>query len=447
MSPAYVSGDANSNGRIDLTETWIYEASGTAITGNYTNTGTANGSYTDSSSHARTVTATDNDSYFGANPQLSLTKSANPTIYSYPGQVIVYTFVVKNTGNVTLSGPFNVTDDKLGTFQCGTATSLAPGASITCTKSYTIQASDIAAANVTSLPTALPATAAYGAWPQGTKSTINITLSGLDPASGVPNGVYAGWCIQAPVTGQLHNQPATLYSSIGGQLPADAAGLPWNKINYVLNHKIRAAYKSDVEFHQDIQTAIWALLGDTPYWGVNEEARQMITEANAHPDYVPGNGDVVAVLVYSDGMSKANPNSSIQEVIVEMTARSITNKATATGKFGTTPVTSNQAQATINQVPPTGKIAPTNTTCQQFRDGTSGDLLDEWYLVKSNKINSIAPGVFFYYSKITAPASSFTLQVRQSNTRSWRPDQDPGSRASDRLECKLHEAADGNGNV
>ena len=76
-------------------------------------------------------------------PALSLTKSANPTIYSYPGQVIIYTYVVKNTGNVTLSGPFNITDNKLGSFQCGTATSLAPGASITCTKSYTIKTTDV----------------------------------------------------------------------------------------------------------------------------------------------------------------------------------------------------------------------------------------------------------------------------------------------------------------
>jgi hypothetical protein len=71
-------------------------------------------------------------------------------------------------------------------------------------------------------------------------------------------------------------------------------------------------------------------------------------------------------------------------------------------------------------VPPTGKITPTQTTCEQFRDGTNGDLTDELYTVKGTQINSIAPGVFFYYSKITAPASSFTLEVRQTQTLNWR---------------------------
>jgi hypothetical protein len=250
VTPAYISGDTNSNNKLDLTETWIFEASGTAITGNYSNTGTASGSYTDTAGHSRTDTETDTSSYFGASPQLRLTKSANPTIFSYAGQVIVYTYVVQNTGNVTLSGPFNINDNKLGTFQCGTATSLAPGASISCTRNYTIQATDI----------------------------------------------------------------------------------------------------------------------------------------------------------------KPLPNS-------------ITNTATATGRYGTMNVTSNQAQATINQVAASGRITPTQTTCQQFRDGTSGDLTDEFYNIQSNKINSIAPGVFFYYSKITAPAGSFTFQVQQSNTSTlnWGP--------------------------
>ena len=55
-----------------------------------------------------------------------------------------------------------------------------------------------------------------------------------------------------------------------------------------------------------------------------------------------------------------------------------------------------------------------------FADRSNGDLLDELYNVKANKINSIAPGVFFYYSRITAPASSFTVQVAQSDILAWK---------------------------
>ena len=41
VTPAYVSGDSNGDGMLEPTETWIFEAPGTAITGPYSNTGTA----------------------------------------------------------------------------------------------------------------------------------------------------------------------------------------------------------------------------------------------------------------------------------------------------------------------------------------------------------------------------------------------------------------------
>ncbi len=74
VTPVFVSGDTNSNGKLDLTETWIYEASGTAITGNYSNTGTAYGDFTDGAGNVESDTATDGSSYFGADPQISIVK-------------------------------------------------------------------------------------------------------------------------------------------------------------------------------------------------------------------------------------------------------------------------------------------------------------------------------------------------------------------------------------
>ena len=67
----------------------------------------------------------------------------------------------------------------------------------------------------------------------------------------------------------------------------------------------------------------------------------------------------------------------------------------------------------------TAKIAPTATTCQQFRDGSAGDLTDLFYNVKSQKVNNVCPGVFFYYSKVTAPSGAFTIEVTQSNDKGW----------------------------
>jgi hypothetical protein len=68
-----------------------------------------------------------------------------------------------------------------------------------------------------------------------------------------------------------------------------------------------------------------------------------------------------------------------------------------------------------------GKIAPTATTCQDFTGGTSGDLTQILYGVKGNKINNVAPGVLFYYSRVTAPASSFTIQIVQTKNNATFP--------------------------
>src|SRR5262249_38686039 len=58
------------------------------------------------------------------------------------GQVISYTYVVTNTGNVTLLGQVSVTDDKVSVI-CPPSTVLAPGASTTCTASHSITQVDL----------------------------------------------------------------------------------------------------------------------------------------------------------------------------------------------------------------------------------------------------------------------------------------------------------------
>src|SRR5262249_27930830 len=105
---------------------------------------------------------------------LTVTKSANTGTYFYAGQVIVYTYVIRNASTtVSYSGPFSITDDKLGTFQCSSAVLLAPGASTSCTYNYTIQPSDLG--TVSALPSGVVATVYTGAWLQGVMSTQDTT--------------------------------------------------------------------------------------------------------------------------------------------------------------------------------------------------------------------------------------------------------------------------------
>jgi len=73
---------------------------------------------------------------------LTLTKTADPSTFTAPGQIITYTYTVKNAGNLTVTS-ISVTDDKIaGAVPC-TPSTLAPGASATCTASYTITPADV----------------------------------------------------------------------------------------------------------------------------------------------------------------------------------------------------------------------------------------------------------------------------------------------------------------
>jgi len=111
--------------------------------GTMTNTATATAGAITSPSASATIIATQL-------PQLNLQKTPSPTIAFNQGEVVTYTYTLKNTGNVTLNGPFSVTDDLLSVVNCAGATSpLAPGATTSCTGSYSTTNANINAGFVT----------------------------------------------------------------------------------------------------------------------------------------------------------------------------------------------------------------------------------------------------------------------------------------------------------
>jgi uncharacterized repeat protein (TIGR01451 family) len=109
--------------------------------GSVTNTAVATakdeaGSDVDSNQDSATVTADQNKT-------LILDKSASPMNYSSVGESIQYTYQLKNNGNVALSGPFSVSDDK-ATVSCPEEpASLSPSSSLTCTATYVITEEDL----------------------------------------------------------------------------------------------------------------------------------------------------------------------------------------------------------------------------------------------------------------------------------------------------------------
>src|SRR4029079_8004695 len=86
-------------------------------------------------------------------PQFALHKSASPASYSTVGQQLSYTYVLTNTSNVTLSGPFTVADDNT-TVDCPATASLAPGQVLPCTAAYTVTQADLDAGVVINHATA-----------------------------------------------------------------------------------------------------------------------------------------------------------------------------------------------------------------------------------------------------------------------------------------------------
>ena len=110
------------------------------MTGQQTNLGAATGQAVDNNGDpvGDPVSATDTGNYFGAAPAITLDKQVNnqdeptaPGLFVPVGQPVTFTYIVTNTGNVTLE-PVTVDDDILGPITCP-ETSLAPDTSETCT--------------------------------------------------------------------------------------------------------------------------------------------------------------------------------------------------------------------------------------------------------------------------------------------------------------------------
>jgi uncharacterized repeat protein (TIGR01451 family) len=85
-------------------------------------------------------------------PAISLDKTGSPASFTGPEETITYSYTVTNTGNIPLSGPVTVTDDKVDV-TCPSG-GLDVGASMDCSASYTTTLEDVAAGSVTNNATA-----------------------------------------------------------------------------------------------------------------------------------------------------------------------------------------------------------------------------------------------------------------------------------------------------
>ena len=128
FDPTFTGGDSNSNGLLDLGETWTYSAASIVTAGQYLNVGTASGKVADT---GQTASDSDPANYFGAAPAIDVEKLVNgvdsiPTLSV--GGTVLFNYTVKNTGNIALSNvavvddngtPGNIGDDFDATYTGG----------------------------------------------------------------------------------------------------------------------------------------------------------------------------------------------------------------------------------------------------------------------------------------------------------------------------------------
>ena len=105
------------------------------------------------------------------NRALALVKSSTATGFNAVGTVLPYSYLVTNNGNITLTDPVTISDDRIASVSCPAlpAGGLAPGTSVTCTGTYTVTQADLDTGSVTNI-----ATAQSGAT-SSAPSTVTIT--------------------------------------------------------------------------------------------------------------------------------------------------------------------------------------------------------------------------------------------------------------------------------
>lgn len=105
-------------------------------------------------------------------PALKLVKSANLAAITAINQNITYSYVLSNTGNVALSAPYAVSDDKTSVTCPSTPATLAPNATVTCAAQSTTRQADLDAGSLTNQASA---TARFGSQTvSSNKATLTI---------------------------------------------------------------------------------------------------------------------------------------------------------------------------------------------------------------------------------------------------------------------------------
>jgi large repetitive protein len=202
---ALVINDANLDAAAVCPVTTLAPGASTTCTGTHTitqaeiNAGVVNNSATATGTPPGGGTTTSppdtTSTPIAATPSLTIDKTAGAPSGSTAGSTIAYTFLVTNTGNVTITGLL-INDANLDAAAVCPVTTLAPGASTTCTGTHTITQAEINAGVVNNSATATgtpPGGGTTTSPPDTTSTPIAATPSlTIDKTAGAPSGTTAG---------------------------------------------------------------------------------------------------------------------------------------------------------------------------------------------------------------------------------------------------------------
>ena len=390
-----------------------------------------------------------------ANPALSVSKTASPQAYQAKGDVIGYSYVVRNEGNVTLSGPLTVSDNKIvapNTVSCPATASLAPGEFITCTAQYVITQADVDAGSVTNTATATGKFGETAITSPPEPETVNaVTAPALSvsktasPQAYQAKGDVIGYSYvvrnegNVTLSGPLTVSDNKIVAPNTVSCPATASLAPGEFITCTAQYVITQA---DVDAGSVTNTATaTGKFGETaitsppepetvnavtgPALSVSKTASPQTYQAKGEVigySYVvrnEGNVTLSGPLTVSDNKIVA-PNTvscpataslapgefitcTAQYVITQadVDAGSVTNTATATGKFGETAITSPPEQETVNAV--TGPALSMSKTASPQTYKAKGEVIGYSYVVRNEGNVTLSGPLTVSDNKIVAP--------------------------------------------
>ncbi|MEV5573787.1 hypothetical protein AB0L06_27410 [Spirillospora sp. NPDC052269] len=151
-------------------------------------------------------------------PAITLEKTADPMTYSAPGQTISYSYLVTNTGNVTLDN-IGITDDLVGLNFLGCdASTLEPGQSTYCHATYVTTTEDVALGSIHNTATAHGTPPSSGTPIDSPPSDVTVTAvtnPGITVAKSADPDTYNTVGQTINYTYQVTNTGDTQLDSIG----------------------------------------------------------------------------------------------------------------------------------------------------------------------------------------------------------------------------------------